>query len=308
MRTSLAACGALVAGLLLAQVPGAAHHPLATEFDTDRDLTLTGTVESFEWTSPHSELELMVKDGDRSTTWSIELDGESALDELGWSRDTLKEGRQVTVQAWPARDGSARAVAWAVRLEDGRELAAINPHDPAWAAYAQQQDAPTRPGAERAGREVALVGCVALDSDTPRADVASDDRFVLVDARPAPEHLAQEAPVGTTGDAPRDGERAREGDRAEAPREGQPGATAGAVGTSGDAGAEVYTLTGDQADELAGAVGRQVHVIGLVEDGDRISVTAWHPVNDFCPPNPLDGVQPQDAAQPQSPAPQQDAR
>jgi hypothetical protein len=298
MRTSLAACGALVAGLLLAQVPGAAHHPLA-EFDTDRELTLSGTVESFEWTSPHSELELMVRDRDRSTKWSIELDGERALDELGWSRDILEEGQQVSVQAWPARDGSARAVAWAVRLEDGRELAAINPHDPAWAAYAQRQDAP-RPGAAQAGREVALVGCIALEPDAAqRTDAAGEDRFVLVDARPAPEHLAQEGPVGTTGDAPRDGDRSREGERAEAPREGQPGATAGAVGTSGDAGAEVYSLTGDQADELAGAVGRQVHVIGMVEDGDRINVTAWHSVNDFCPAQPLDGVQPQSPAQPQ---------
>jgi hypothetical protein len=38
-------------------VPGAfAHHPFAADFDSAKPVTVTGTVESFEWTNPHSSI------------------------------------------------------------------------------------------------------------------------------------------------------------------------------------------------------------------------------------------------------------
>lgn len=298
MTKQLAACGALVVGLLFASASGVAHHPIAPEFDAEGEITLEGTVEAFEWKSPHSTLELRARDGDETRRWTIELDGENVLDSLGWTNETLKPGQRVTVMAWPARSGAARAVARSVRIEGGEELAAINPHDPAYAAYASQH-AGQDVDASRAANEVTVVGCVELESDYRRrtdagrggllgTGIGTANEFVLVDARPAPPELTPSGPVGTTGDADAD----RHTEQADA--RGARDTADGAVGTSG--GSDVFTLTGDQEQDLARAVGRQVHIVGVIENPEsepgaaervrdlpRIDITVWHPVNDFCP-------------------------
>jgi hypothetical protein len=107
-------------------------------------------------------------------------------------------------------------------------------------------------------KEVTLIGCVELErdyrarKDTGRGGVLGSgvgvgNEFVLSNAKP-----------GRT-------------------RRGGPTAPAGD-----------YELTGRHERDFLRHVGRQVEVVGILEksdDGiDRIDVSLWHPVGDYCPP------------------------
>jgi hypothetical protein len=137
-----------------------------------------------------------------------------------------------------------------------------------------------------APNEVTLVGCVEFEQDYRKrmaagrggalgSGVGANDEFVLTNTRPAASQ------VGTTGSG---STQARNAGRA----------TAGNAGSGGG----VYTLTGAQEKNLKRDVGRQVEVVGVIEnagkpstgaeltdisDLPRIAIKTWHPVNDFCP-------------------------
>ena len=104
MKTRMAAAlGAL--GLILAG-PAGAHHAFAM-FDTNRELTLEGTVKEFQWTNPHTWVQLLVKDGaGKEVEWSIEGSSPNNLARFGWSRNSLKSGDHVQAIVHPLKDGS----------------------------------------------------------------------------------------------------------------------------------------------------------------------------------------------------------
>jgi hypothetical protein len=153
----------------------------------------------------------------------------------------------------------------------------------ATAPAGRAQGARVAPGAD----EVALIGCVEFESDYRKrmaagrggvlgTGVGAGDEFVLTNVRPAA------AEVGTTGAAA-----------------GRGRGSANAAGRSNaGAGGGVYTLTGPQEKDLKRDVGRQVTVVGTIEnagksstgadvtdvsDLPRVAIATWHPVGDFCP-------------------------
>ncbi|MXO58809.1 hypothetical protein GRI89_04545 [Altererythrobacter salegens] len=81
--------------------PLAAHHSFAM-FDTAKEVTLSGTVREFQWTNPHSWLQLEA-DGKE---YSIELGSPNTMVRKGWRKTTFKPGDKVTVTINPMRDGS----------------------------------------------------------------------------------------------------------------------------------------------------------------------------------------------------------
>lgn len=151
------------------------------------------------------------------------------------------------------------------------------------AAYAQatqsKQDSASAP-------QVTLLGCVELEGDYRKrmsagrggalgTGVGAADEFVLTNVRPP-------APaVGTSGST-------REPDAA----------AAESAQTRVQTGGGVYTLTGPHEQELKRSIGRQIEVIGTIEnageadtganladisDLPRVNIDTWHPVADFCP-------------------------
>ena len=109
--------------------------------------------------------------------------------------------------------------------------------------------------------EVTLIGCVELERDYRARKAAGrggvlgsgvgvGNEFVLSNAKPA--------------------------------AQGRNRSAAGTGAAAGD-----YSLTGKLEKDFLRHVGRQVEVIGAIEKGDdnmdRLNVTLWHPVGDYCP-------------------------
>lgn len=115
--------GLLAAALLVAAVPLSAHHSFAAEYDANKPIQVTGTVTKVEWTNPHARIYVDVKDENGNVTnWNFELGGPLQLNRLGWKRDAVKVGDQVTVQGYMAKDGAKMANARNVVFADGRKI------------------------------------------------------------------------------------------------------------------------------------------------------------------------------------------
>ena len=77
-------------------------------FDRTKEVTISGTVRVFEWTNPHSWLQLVVpaSSGRRAAEYSIELGSPNTMVRQGWRKSTFKPGDRVSVVIYPMRDGS----------------------------------------------------------------------------------------------------------------------------------------------------------------------------------------------------------
>ena len=112
----------LAAGLLLVARAAIAHHSFAM-FDQSRQLPLSGTVMEFQWTNPHSFIELEVPKADgTSDVWHIELNSPNNLKRQGWRSSSLKPGDKVRVVINPLRDGQRGGLFLTVTLPDGKVL------------------------------------------------------------------------------------------------------------------------------------------------------------------------------------------
>lgn len=102
-----------------------AHHSPAM-FDFSKEMTLTGTVRLFQWTNPHSYIQLVVKaDDGTEQEWSLEMGANVYLYNLGWRPSTVKVGDTLTVIAVPLRSGKQGAgLLVRATTADGKSLGA----------------------------------------------------------------------------------------------------------------------------------------------------------------------------------------
>jgi len=99
-----------------------AHHGTAAYDETSR-VTIKGTVSQFLWANPHTQILLDVKDDKGNVThWSTETFSPGKLVHMGWSKDSLKPGDQVTIILNPAKNDSPVGYLLKLILADGKEL------------------------------------------------------------------------------------------------------------------------------------------------------------------------------------------
>ena len=98
MRLTLVMSLALVVGLVLVDAPLFAHHGTGVAYETEKEVTLKGTVTEWDWLSPHTLLKMDVKD-DQGTVvnWIVEWSAPSSLINYGINKKTFKPGDEVTV-------------------------------------------------------------------------------------------------------------------------------------------------------------------------------------------------------------------
>jgi hypothetical protein len=112
---------ALASAMVLASVPALAHHSFAM-FDQTKQMTLEGTVREFQWTNPHSFIELDVPNGNGVQHWSIELNSPNNLTRQGWRRTSLKAGERISVRIAPLRNNHPGGLFLDLKKADGRVL------------------------------------------------------------------------------------------------------------------------------------------------------------------------------------------
>jgi hypothetical protein len=122
MRKKITA--SVVAGIALlgASHPALAHHGRAS-YDATRVFTIMGTVSDFQFSNPHVQLFLDVKDDKGNVEkWIGEGTSPNMLIREGWNRKTIKPGDQITATGHPARNGANTMRIEKIVLPNGKEL------------------------------------------------------------------------------------------------------------------------------------------------------------------------------------------
>lgn len=112
----------LCAGVLLMAGAASAHHSAAM-FDRSQEIVLEGTVKEFQYTAPHTWLQVLVTDENGETVeWSIEGGAPNVLLRRGIRPGSLVPGEVVSVRANPLTDGAPGALIIDVTKADGTVL------------------------------------------------------------------------------------------------------------------------------------------------------------------------------------------
>ena len=103
-------------------VPAGAHHSGAA-YDREKTVTVNGTVNSVEWTSPHAWIKVDAKsEAGATVTWEFELPSPVTLTRRGWAKSALVPGDKITVTGAPAREHPHIAIATGVTDKNGKRL------------------------------------------------------------------------------------------------------------------------------------------------------------------------------------------
>lgn len=111
-----------VIALLLVGVANA-HHSFAAEFLADETATFHGVVTEVWFKNPHVRyyIEIANEDGSKET-WDIRASSPALLVRKGWSKNTIKEGDEITVTGFLGRDERKILSVQTIELADGTIL------------------------------------------------------------------------------------------------------------------------------------------------------------------------------------------
>lgn len=110
------------AAVLMAAASLAAHHGSAS-FDTEKEITLKGTMTEWIWANPHCFLKFEAMD-DTGTVrhWVVETGNPTDMSTRGWRRTSFKAGDHVTVTLQPVKSGAPVGRVRKVVLANGETL------------------------------------------------------------------------------------------------------------------------------------------------------------------------------------------
>ncbi len=113
---------ALGIGVSILSRPLVAHHGNAA-YDTDKKLSLKGTVAEWLWSNPHCLVQLDVTDESGQVAhWVLETENPSSMIRNGWTKDSLKVGDQVTATVLRVKDGRSIGRIVEILLPSGEKL------------------------------------------------------------------------------------------------------------------------------------------------------------------------------------------
>jgi hypothetical protein len=108
--------------LLLLAAQAQAHHGISN-WDLNKDITLTGRITGLDFFNPHAWLKLEVKDASgRTESWSCEMRSAYSLRRSGWTTDMFKAGTAITVTGSPERTKPRQCYLSTIRFADGSSM------------------------------------------------------------------------------------------------------------------------------------------------------------------------------------------
>ena len=100
-----------------------AHHGRGATYDSKKEVSVKGTVKQVLWRNPHIGILIDVKDASgKVTTWAIEHSNVSTLARLGYGRQSLQAGWEVTAVVNPGSHGEPIGLCQKIILADGKEI------------------------------------------------------------------------------------------------------------------------------------------------------------------------------------------
>src|SRR5882672_5856526 len=120
----LGLCLTVAFAVLFISVPLRAHHG-ETNYDTEKVVSVKGTVTDFEFINPHVQIFMDVKNANGEIEkWSCEARSPIMLVRVGgWDKNTLKPGDVITATGFRARSGSPILRLQKIVLADGKVMA-----------------------------------------------------------------------------------------------------------------------------------------------------------------------------------------
>jgi hypothetical protein len=115
---------AVVCGLLFAAMPALAHHSIASEYDFDKPLELTGVLTRVEFINPHSLFQLEVTGADGTKTeWVFQAGGAGNIrHQLNFLKPTDMLGKTYTFYGFGLKTGKPGGFVKGIKMPDGRMI------------------------------------------------------------------------------------------------------------------------------------------------------------------------------------------
>ena len=120
---NLALCLTVTLAVLFVSGPLLGHHG-ETNYDTEKLVSVKGTVTDFQFINPHVQVFMDVKNGNGEIEkWSCEARSPIMLVRLGgWDKNTLKPGDVITASGFRAKNGTTILRLKKIVLANGREM------------------------------------------------------------------------------------------------------------------------------------------------------------------------------------------
>jgi hypothetical protein len=105
MKPTTAAAIAACAAMLGIGAPASSHHSFSAFYDLNEPISITGTIVQVRMANPHSWFFLDAEDENGEVVrWSFEAGTPSGMIRNGYSPSVIKEGDEVTINGFRARD------------------------------------------------------------------------------------------------------------------------------------------------------------------------------------------------------------
>ena len=122
MKNTRVSILALCVGILALAGAAFAHHGTAN-YDTDKTISVKGTVTEFDFVNPHVQIYWDAKDpAGAPQKWSGELTSPNRLSRVGWTKSSIKVGDTITIGGYPTKSGSHEIWIQKVTLASGEDL------------------------------------------------------------------------------------------------------------------------------------------------------------------------------------------
>jgi len=131
----------------------------AHQYDTSQTKSLSGNITKVEWNnSDYVKIHMNAMDNNGKTVdWELQTVPQNTLQSDGATMSNLKDGDQISVQGYPASDGSAHLLVSSITLANGQNVA-VNAQqtNPATSASNDQQPLP------QTASDMPLIGLIGL--------------------------------------------------------------------------------------------------------------------------------------------------